>query len=101
MQQDRRGQAAGPLPQPGQQQAGGRPATLAATDPATARRLAASWLIRSASTVGRTCQSPNTRLVTARAAGRGRTRRKAAWSTPRNATSSHSTVPAGMRTVTW
>jgi len=51
--------------------------------------------------VGRMCQMPNTALVIAIAAGPGSTRRSAAWSTPRNAVSSHSTVPTGIRMMTW
>ena len=47
------------------------------------------------------CQIPKMPLVTAIAAASGMTRRSAACSTPRKATSSHSTVPAGIRTVAW
>ena len=44
------------------------------------------------------CQMPNTPLVTTIAAVSDMTRRSAACSTPRNAVSSHRTVPTGMRT---
>jgi hypothetical protein len=81
------------------------PAAVAATPaatPATAwLRLSARPLARNAPAVGRTCHTPNTPLVTTIAAGSDMTRRSAACSTPRNATSSHSTVPTGMRTRVW
>jgi hypothetical protein len=77
------------------------PATAAVTPAHSARLPGATPLMRSAAIVGWMCQMPNTPLVTAIAAGAGSTRPIAACSTPRNAVSSHSTVPAGMRTVTW
>ena len=76
-------------------------ATPAATRAAACPRSPASPLARSAAAVGRTCQTPNTPLATAIAAGSGTTRRSAACSTPRNAISSHSTVPTGIRNATW
>jgi membrane protein DedA with SNARE-associated domain len=76
-------------------------ATPAATRAAARRRSPARSLISSAAAVGRMCHTPNTPLATAIAAGPGITRRSAAWSTPRNAISSHSTVPTGIRNATW
>jgi hypothetical protein len=76
-------------------------ATAAAT-PATVRpRAPASPLARSACRVGRMCHTPNTQLVTAMAVDFGMTRRSAACSTPRKATSSHSAVPTGIRISAW
>jgi hypothetical protein len=80
------------------------PAAVTATpEPMAAmvcRGLSASPLTRMAPAVGRMCQMPNTPLVTAIAAPPGMTRHSAAWSIPRKAVSSHSTVPSGMRTMT-
>jgi hypothetical protein len=80
------------------------PAAVTATLEPTAARVfrgpPASPLTRRAPAVGRTCQMPNTPFVAAIAAPPGMTRHSAAWSIPRKAVSSHSTVPSGMRTMT-
>jgi hypothetical protein len=94
------------LPERDRSQENSRPPAEVTVTPAVTpamawRRLVARPLTRSASSVGRMCQRPNTVAVAATAARSGRTRRRAAWSTPRNAVSSHSTVPSGMRIAAW
>jgi hypothetical protein len=76
------------------------PAAIAVTASILAARPVASRLPASASAVGRMCQTPNTALAVTVAIGSGSTRRSAGCSTPRNAISSHQTVPTGMRTST-